>query len=95
MKINELIYICLQINLVWTCALVHLAIYATMFIMFYQFPMTLSTIGSWCGTESNNMHNLYQVGGNIVACDNNNNKGMQCGGTSGNSGGIVRSAINI
>lgn len=90
-----------QINLIWTCLLFHLAIYTTMFIMFYQFPMTLSTIGSWCGTDSNNMNNLYNgaigsgysVGGNIVACDNN--KGMQCGGTSGNSGGIARSAINI
>lgn len=63
--------------------------------------MALSTIG-WWGTDSmniNNPHNGaigggYSVGGNIVACDNN--KGMQCGGTSSNSpGGIVRSAINI
>lgn len=62
-----------QINLIWTCVVFHFAIYATMFIMFYQFPMTLSTIGSWCATDTNNMNNLYNgaigsgysVGGNI------------------------------
>lgn len=72
-----------------------------MFVLFYLFPMALSSIG-WWGTDSSNIHNPYNgaigggysVGGNIVACDNN--KGMQCGGTSSNlPGGIVRSAINI
>lgn len=58
--------------------------------------MAISSIGLW-GTETGEDSAIgggYSVGGNIVACDNN--KGMQCGGTSNNApGGIVRSAINI
>lgn len=67
-----------QIKLVWTCILLHFLIYATLFILFYLFPMALSSIG-WWGTDSTNIHNpyngaiggSYSVGGNIVACDNN------------------------
>lgn len=57
--------------------------------------MAISSIGLW-GAESGDDSAIgggYSVGGNIVACDNN--KGMQCGGTSNTPGGIVRSAINI
>lgn len=50
--------------------------------------------GSEFGNFDGAIGSVYSVGGNIVACDNN--KGMQCGGSSNNSpGGIVRSAINI
>lgn len=59
--------------------------------------MALSSIGLWSSDLANDdgaIGSVYSVGGNIVACDNN--KGMQCGGSSNNSpGGIVRSAINI
>lgn len=57
--------------------------------------MALSSIGLWGDTSDDSaIGGGYSVGGNIVACDNN--KGMQCGGTSNNApGGIVRSAINI
>ncbi|XP_031628527.1 inactive rhomboid protein 1 isoform X2 [Contarinia nasturtii] len=84
-----------KIKLVWTCILLHVAIYATLFILFYLCPMAISTIGLWgSDADESAIGGGYSVGGNIVACDNN--KGMQCGGTSNNApGGIVRSAINI
>lgn len=84
----------MQIKLVWTCILLHVIIYATLFILFYLFPLAISSIGIWGAdtSEDSAIGGGYSVGGNIVACDNN--KGMQCGGTS-SSGGIVRSAINI
>lgn len=82
-----------QVKLVWTCVLLHTFIYATLFILFYLFPLAISSIGLWDST-SDSIGGIYTVGGNIVACDNN--KGMQCGGSSnGQQGGIVRSAINI
>ncbi|XP_055314964.1 inactive rhomboid protein 1 isoform X2 [Sitodiplosis mosellana] len=85
-----------KIKLVWTCILLHVIIYATLFILFYLFPMAISSFGLWGGDTGDDsaIGGGYSVGGNIVACDNN--KGMQCGGTSNNApGGIVRSAINI
>lgn len=83
----------LQVKLVWTCVLLHIFIYAILFILFYLFPLAISSIDLWDST-SDSIGGVYTVGGNIVACDNN--KGMQCGGSSnGQQGGIVRSAINI
>lgn len=57
--------------------------------------MAISSIGVWDATSDDGaIGGGYSVGGNIVACDNN--KGMQCGGSSNSQqGGIVRSAINI
>lgn len=56
--------------------------------------MAITTIGLFGSDDESAIGGGYSVGGNIVACDNN--KGMQCGGTSNNApGGIVRSAINI
>lgn len=57
--------------------------------------MAISSIGLYGSDDTDSaIGGGYSVGGNIVACDNN--KGMQCGGTSNNApGGIARSAINI
>lgn len=71
-------FVSFQINLIWTCIIFHFAMVAAMFIVFYIFPTTLSSIG-WWGTDSNSQYNGaigggYSVGGNIVACDNNKGK---------------------
>lgn len=82
-----------QVKLVWTCVLLHIFIDAALFILFLC-PSVISSIGLWDST-SDSIGGIYTVGGNIVACDNN--KGMQCGGSTNGQqgGGIVRSAINI
>lgn len=63
-----------QIKLVWTCILLHVIIYATLFILFYLFPMAISSIGMWDTGDDSAIGGGYSVGGNIVACDNNKGK---------------------
>lgn len=73
--------------------LIHLIIYAVMFIIFYIFPLAFAAIGLGGGGETFNSGSYgnsgYSVGGNIVSCD----KGACSGGgiaSPGGAGGSTR-----
>lgn len=85
----------------WRGTLAYLLAHIIALILFYIFPNEFSSIG-WSSSEYSDLQTTqngpiggsYSVGGNIIACDNN--KGMQCGGTSNNMpDNIARTYISL
>jgi hypothetical protein len=50
-----------QINLIWTCILLHLLLYAAMFVIFYVFPTLFSSLG-FAGSHPNDHFTNGQPG---------------------------------
>lgn len=84
-----------QINLIWTCMLLHFTIYIAMFIVFYIFPMAFTSFvmagngatADGAPNANNAYSNGYSFGGNIVSCDKGICSGI--GGNGGNGGGSM------
>lgn len=66
-------------NLIWTCVLLHLAIYTAMFVIFYIFPTTFNIIGvnGYTGeviTTNSGTSSTGVPGYNLIGCE----KGQIC-----------------
>ena len=90
----------LQINLIWSCLLLHLVIYVAMFVIFYIFPSLFSSFGLIGGAHPNDHFATGQTGhfdhehnNNLNVGGNNNNNNNIFGGYNNynTGGGIVSS----
>lgn len=74
-----------QINLIWTCILLHLLIYAAMFVIFYVFPTLFSSLG-FAGSHPNDHFTNGQPG----HFDNEHNNNLN----SNNNQNVFNGVIN-
>lgn len=84
-----------QINLIWTCILLHLLLYAAMFVIFYVFPTLFSSLG-FAGAHPNDHFTNGQPGhfDNEHNLNSNNNQNVFNGVINNyNTGGGIVSSI--
>lgn len=101
LKILNLCFVILQLNLIWSCLLLHLVIYVAMFVIFYIFPSLFSSFGLIGGAHPNDHFATGQTGHfdhehnnnlNVGGGNNNNNNNIFGGYNNYNTGGGIVSS---